>query len=394
MRGKNKILYFYLVIILFIVTPFTLSYTDTDNAEILNAVVLPPFIASLSSIIRWFIIGIMALNALFIMNKNIKNISKPILFLALFYGVQLVYALVDGFDVGRFFLMSALSILIPLHLSISFKYFGKKLINIFTYCIFAFIIFSLLLNGNLALAGQRFFGFINNSNLYAMTAVFWAVIFVLKLKQDKGKKNLAVNIFLILLILTIILSGSRNGLIGIILVLALSFYNKIKNVIGFLLIFSVAFLILNNFVNLSFVEERLFNISNSVKDSGRDEIWRTAYIAISQNLYTGNGMNANIVISETGNMHNSYIRFVLNMGLVFTILSLLQYLISLYYIFLNRSKIQLVILAFLIAYTLANFGEDYFVGLGSSMFIYVLMIYGLVNYYIKFKTNRSTITEL
>lgn len=391
MRYRKKIIYFYLVIGLFVVAPFTLSYTDVDNAEIFDAAVLPTGIASFSSLVRWFILGIMAINTIFLLKKNIKNISKPLLFFCLFYLVQLVYAVIDGFDIERFFLMTTLSLLIPMHLSISFRQFGKKLINIFTYCIFAFIILAIALNGKQVLQGQRFFGFIGNSNLYGMTAVFWAVILILKLKLESSKKNILVNVFLVIVILTVILSGSRSGVIGVLIVLATSFFGNMKRSVIFLLVFIIGFLTLSYFVNITFIEDRFSNISNSAKESGRDELWHSAYNAISQNLYTGNGMNANIIISNTGNMHNSYIRFLLNMGLVFTVLALANYFLSIFNIIRNYKKIPLILAAFLVAYSLASYGEDYFVGLGSSMFIYILIIYGLINYFLKFNEQNGRV---
>lgn len=377
-----------MVIVLFMVAPFTLSYNDSDKAEILKASFLPPAIATIASLIRWIILGIIGINFLFILQKNLKNISRPVVFLALFYIVQLVYGLTDGFDVPRFFLLSFFAVSVPLHLSFSFKYFKKQLINIFSFFIYGFIILSLFLNGSLILQGQRFFGFINNSNLYGMTAVFWALILILKLKSDEKKRNITVIIFLITVILTIILSGSRNALVGIAIVLVFSYYNKIKSSIIFLILLALSLSVLTHFVNINFVEERLFNISNSIEDSGREKLWQTAYRGIETNYFTGNGMNANIEISSTGNMHNSYIRFLLNMGLVFTVLALLQYFISLFLIFKMRKKIPLSLFAFMLAYTVANIGEDYFVGLGSSMFVYVLLTYGLINYYIIFPEDK------
>lgn len=386
MKNTRKFLYFYLVIILFLVAPFTLSYTDVDKGELFHAKVLPSIVATICSIIRWIILGIMAVNSLFLLQKNLHHISKPVIFLFAFYVVQLVYATVDGFDIPRFFLMSSFVLLIPLHISIAFRHYGKKLLKYFTYCMYFFIVFSLILNGNLVFSGQRFFGFINNSNLYAMTAVFWSVILFLRLKNNKENKNIFLYIFLVVLILTIILSGSRNGLIGILIVLLFNFHNKLKIFLIGVVLLIAAFYFLSNITDLHFVTDRLFNIENAASDSGREDVWSRAYAAISQNLYTGNGMNANNIFANTGNMHNCYIRFILNMGLIFTLIALIQYVLSIFYVLINRNKVPVVILAFLIAYTVANFGEDYFVGLGSSMFIYIMILYGLINYYLKFHT--------
>src|SRR5690606_26599131 len=120
----------------------------------------------------------------------------------------------------------------------------------------------------------------------------------------------------------------------------------------------------------------------SAADSGRQEIWDRATYMINNNLLWGNGMNANYEIASAGNMHNVYIRFLLNMGLVFTVLSLLMYLMSMIAAVISQRYVPLLLPGYLFVYALMNVGEDFFVGLGSSAFIYMLFIYGFINYYL------------
>src|SRR5690606_40825657 len=111
-----------------------------------------------------------------------------------------------------------------------------------------------------------------------------------------------------------------------------------------------AFFTVSYYIDLSFITDRFENIRNVTADSGREVIWELAYIAIEQNFWWGNGMEANLLIANTGNMHNSYIRFVLNMGIIFTILTLLMYVFSLMATFRKRMYMPLVLFGYLVVY--------------------------------------------
>jgi hypothetical protein len=94
----------------------------------------------------------------------------------------------------------------------------------------------------------------------------------------------------------------------------------------------------------------------------------------------GYGMNAPLELIDTGNIHNCYVRFLLTMGYPFTILTLLCLLILILFVAKDK-KVPKPLVGFLFGYILANYGEDFFVGVGSSMFIYVVMTIGLISFY-------------
>jgi hypothetical protein len=371
----------FLVIALFAVAPFVMSVSDSEMTELVFARTLPPIISAGASVIRWVILGILAgIGLMYLKVKKVFKISTPVYLLSLFYLVQFVYAVVDGSDYFRFLALSFLSFLIPPVIGDAIGQ-NRRITKSFVYCIAFFLFLSLLLNGHLILSGQRFFGFIDNPNAYGISTVFWLVILLVVNQYYNFDKRL----FYILsgaIFLTMLFSGSRNAMVGILLIFILQYYNKLRSLAGSLIMLILLFTVVSYFIDLSFVLGRFENLSGAAADSGREDVWKRAYFAISNNFWWGNGMNANMVIAGTGNMHNCYIRFVLNMGIFFTVLALLMYFLSILSIFANKRKVPLILTGYLAIYALMNVGEDYFVGIGSSAFIYMLFIYGLINYYL------------
>jgi len=332
-------------------------------------------------LLRWIILGILFIIALFKFKQDKKylKISTPVYLLSCFYLIQFLIALIYGVDYIRFFLMTILCLFIPPVIGKAIEK-DRQIIKYFIYSITFFIGLSVVLNGHLVFSRQRFFGFMNNANIYGISTVFWMVILLIADKYKLVNKSLFWLLF-IGIFLTMIFSGSRNAFIGAFIVIMINYYkqfNKLALRIG--LLFSV-FFIASYFIDLSFLTDRYFDITNSISDSGRDVVWQRASYAIEQNLWFGNGMDANLRIANTGNMHNCYIRFVLNMGLFFTIHALTMYLLSISSVY-TKKNVPLILVGYLVAFALMNVGEDFFVGLGSSAFVYLLFIYGFINYYI------------
>lgn len=381
LKNSNLNIIQFLVIALFAVAPFVMSVSDSEMTELVSARTLPPIISTGASVIRWAILGILAGIGLMYLNlKKVFKISTPVYLLSLFYIVQFVYAVVDGTDYFRFLALSILSLFIPPVIGDAIGQ-NRRITKSFVYCIAFFLFLSVLLNGHLVLSGQRFFGFIDNPNAYGISTVFWLVILLLVNQYYPFDKRL----FYILagtIFLTMLFSGSRNAMVGIMLIFILQYYNKLRSLAGSLIILILLLTVVSYFIDLSFVLGRFEHLSDAAADSGREDVWKRAYFAINNNFWLGNGMNANMLIAGTGNMHNCYIRFVLNMGIVFTVLALLMYFLSILSIFANKRKVPLILTGYLAIYGLMNVGEDYFVGIGSSAFIYMLFIYGFINYYL------------
>lgn len=375
---SKKISYIgWLYLILFSVTPFLLSVSDIDKANLVHMNKLPTFISIISSYVRWIVFGLVTLFAVVKFKELLYRINNIFLFLFFFYFMQLVYAVISNTDILRYFSLSVLVISLPFSAYYAIKENGIKILLYSKYIVSFCVIISILLNISMVAEGFRFQGFLNNSNLYGFTAVFWVVILLLSASQN----NIFFNFIIVVTVITILLSGSRNAMLCCVIVMLFHFGGNIKRLIFPLILFLSLLFITTLYIDIpDFIIKRLFNVFDAVSDSGRYEIWERAFYYIERNLFWGNGMYANELLVDTGNMHNCYIRYLLNMGLVFFFISFSFYVFYIIKIILNIKTTDRVLIGFIIAYTFANIGEDFFVGVGSSVFIYFCIIVGFITF--------------
>ena len=284
----DKIIFFLLPTLLFLITPFVQIYTDENKADLFGINILPQIVNTISDFIRWIVLFIGCIVAIFIIQKGKYKISKSILFFSLFYFFQLLYAIFDANDIGLFFFLTIISLLFPLYLSVSLLKYKESLLKIFNYIIFCFIILGIFLNGHLIFSGARYLGFSNNANLFGFSALFWLLIVLINFSNITSNKKLCWINFILLTIL-IIFSGSRNAMVGYIVLTSFYFRNYLRQLFGSVVFMIILLLIINSYIDLSFVTDRFLNIKNSVSDSGRDEFWNKAIYYISNNLLWGNG---------------------------------------------------------------------------------------------------------
>lgn len=367
-------------LLLISVTPFVQSSTDQDLANTFSVNVLPTFIPPIMSAIRWisfiFTIILLLLNVKFFL----KIISTYYL-ITVFYFIQLSYAIVTLTEIGRYFSLTLFATTVPFFVFYTL-YHNKKTIKYSTYVIYFLTLFSILFNYKMILSGQRFTGFSNNSNLYAITAMFWLVILIIN-----KNKSILNTVFIMLILISIFFTGSRNGFVGLILILFLQYKNNTKVLISGGITLVLLLFIALSFVDISFVTDRLSNIGNSTSDSGRDIFWDPAIHLIKSDPWWGYGMDANLKLVGTHNIHNVYLRYLLNMGVFFTLLSFGFYFLFVLKILCKHKIIPGALLGFLIAFTLNNFGEDFLVGIGSSIIVYFMFIIGFIVFHLKVQVN-------
>ncbi|QQV03379.1 MULTISPECIES: O-antigen ligase family protein [Chryseobacterium] len=384
---KNKIIGF-LILVLFLIAPFIQSDTsDESQPDILLSI--PPFISVVAFYFRWFIFLFLALYFLLYTKVLKKFITKYNILFFLFYLFPFLYSLVTLTDLPRYFSLLLFGFFLPIVITSEIKdnkgYL--KFVNL-QKIVFVFISLSIIVSYKTVFSGLRFQGILGNANMYGISAVFWMSLIQL---CKKTKFNL---ILTVIIFITIVLSGSRGSLLAGVVVIFLSYSTYIKKLlIGSILILSM-FTIISNFVNLDFILNRFDNISESAKESGRQEIWEKAFLYIKMNPL-GNGMNAPLELVGSGNVHNCYVRFLLTMGYPFTIIILLFFALIIFFAWKDK-KVPRPLVGFLIGYVLANFGEDFYVGIGSSMFIYVILTIGLISYFslIKNKYEYSSLAHL
>ncbi|MBW8359999.1 MAG: O-antigen ligase family protein [Weeksellaceae bacterium] len=357
-----------------------MSFHDMDVKELLGARVLPAAVGSGASMVRWGLFGILLLYSLYMLQQKKLSISQPVSLLVIFYFLQFLYALVDGVDYLRFLALTGFCLLLPPIIGKVFQQ-NNNILKYFVNAILLFLIISVVLNGHLILAGQRFFGFMSNSNAYGIATIFWLVIIMLA-NRNKLIHRYYFNVLLLLILATAFFSGSRNAVVGCVLILGFNYIAEIGKFAKLAVFSIISAIILSYFIDLSFLLSRFSDIADAASSSGRQDIWDSAAFMIDKNLWWGNGMDAHLLITGYGNMHNCYIRFVLNMGLFFTILVVLTYFLSILSVFLSKRAVPLILPGYLLVYAVMNVGEDFFVGLGSVAFIYMLFILGFINYYI------------
>ncbi|RZJ47695.1 MAG: hypothetical protein EOO44_22115 [Flavobacterium sp.] len=370
---KSK-LWLILIFGLLFIAPFVQSNLSGDSQPG-DLIKMPTIISSIAGMIRWGILLFLSLYAVLYYKFYLTSSKYNVLF-ALFYAVFLIYAIVSVTDISRYASLVILTLTVPSVMTSAFKVHDLN-INIIRKIIYALVILSYGFSFLLILKGARFQGFLDNSNMYGITAVFWLSIFMLEVKRFPFTK--IDYFFLLLIIMSIILSGSRGSLVAGIFVLFLGFIKYIKVFIKSFFLLVVAVIAMNKYLKLDFIFSRFENIEKSASDSGRQVVWDKAFVFINQSPW-GWGMNAPMELIGTGNMHSVYVRMLLTMGYFFTVLALIPLIVILYKLFLDKN-VPKVLLGFFVGLLAASFGEDFIIGLGSSLFIYILFFISLLNYY-------------
>lgn len=362
-----------LLLLLFFITPFIQSDTsDVSQPLYLNNI--PPIFSVVSNLIRWIIFLSILFHGFLNLTKVFERSSKINFLYSVFYLPLLLYSIVSNEDQIRYIALLLLSFFISSYYSF---FFNDRLLKKMFYCVVIFVLLSFYVSGMSVFYGLRFQGMLGNSNMYGISACFWFCVMLLY-ERKYGTSYLLLLIKL-LLIYSVVISGSRSGLVVLIIVF-LSSINK-NNVLvytSFILILSILFLFISNSQSYSFIFERFQDISNSASDSGRLEIWQRAFSYIRFN-YQGFGMNSPSIMLGTGNVHNCYVRFVFTIGLPLSIITMIIYSLLLFSIIFYFHDYEIrICFAFLIGLLLANFGEDFFVGIGSGIFIYHSIIIGYI----------------
>ena len=367
----------YLFYILLLILPFVQAMSSINEIESANVFILPSFIITASSIVRWVLLSIIIFCSFFV-NYKILNfqILKILIMLFVFYLIPFAYSLVSFKELDVYTLLLIQSWSIPLFVVLTFK--NRVLnINYITVICTIFLALSFIADQGSFLRGFRFAGFLNNANLYGIIALFFLSVFLID-NSEKGRFYTIFKYFLVTAYaLSIILTQSRNALIGLFLIFLFTIRFRISRFLHviFFLIIVCLFFGANFFHEINF--NRLFSFSSAAKQSGREEFWEPAKYYISQQPLWGYGLDKPVALLKTGNVHNNYLRYIFTMGYFFSSICFLFLFIFLIKLASNFKKIPGSILGFIVAFITANYGEDYFVGPGSSALIVFFISIGL-----------------
>ncbi|TDM19511.1 O-antigen ligase family protein [Macrococcoides caseolyticum] len=215
----------------------------------------------------------------------------------------------------------------------------------------------------------RFKGLLNDPNLFAVTQII--AISLLNFLDIKFYRKF---LYFLILLIGIVLSGSKTGLICLILFLLLSFVKFYKKINFHLLIryifISIIILVLFYFVkdivlpqsflnSINRMSSLITDLTTSLNEGGseRGDAWGTALKIISKSLLLGIGLGNYLIISEeVYNVkilaHNTYLQCLAEWGILFTLIFFLIIILKLIIIFLNKKYTKDYYLGELIIYFL------------------------------------------
>lgn len=177
----------------------------------------------------------------------------------------------------------------------------------------------------------RFSGIFGNPNGLGVYAAILFVFFTVLVDQFKDEipRFLRRTVY-VLLMISVILCGSRNALFSILLFLGFRRLSKLSPAIAFMLFVGIAAgytYLLNNLVELiiNFGLDDYFRVDTLLSGSGREIAWDFAIENIEEDPYMGRGFNYTeylfkqnydwlSMLGHQGNAHNSYMTFWLDTG--------------------------------------------------------------------------------
>lgn len=307
------------------------------------------------------------------------------------YALLLVWAIVSFEDILRYLFQFLCVAFVPLAICNILKNIDlKAFVKIFTVTIYVLI----LINGVFSLINYplypRIFGIYSNPNLMGMILFSQLCLFLYFSNYTNAFNKVVIPLMLCFLI---VMTGSRLSTFVTLLPLAIFFLrNKIRYALPLIVILTAAtfyyyfFISSNTPLNLDF---RAFKFSGSVDDSGRSVIWERAYSCIRQSPLVGHGMNGAEECVLSGNVHNSYLRVLVMLGIPLAII-----FYSMVFIFIGLSlikSIDLYIKTYLVSLLFLYFAEDYIAGVGTPFFAFFLIMLGLVLYESVGKKTKRTV---
>ncbi|MDJ1090130.1 O-antigen ligase family protein [Macrococcus caseolyticus] len=270
----------------------------------------------------------------------------------------------------------------------------KILLNSFVYASILISAFGLIINHAggaikpyLFFGGFRFKGLLNDPNLFAVSQVI-----ALSLLRDMNLSSIKKYLYLTIILSGIILSGSKTGLICLIVFMIITFLKVIRQItskdivkyISVLLIvlvfiyFSKGIVVPESFLDsVNRMSQLITDSTTSINESGssRGNAWNIAIKIIYNSLFLGTGLGTYLLISKNifnTNVlaHNTYLQLTAEWGLLITLIIVTLILIKLLFILFNYKKIDDTFLGELILYFLIG---SFSLSLNNSRLFWLLL---------------------
>ncbi|MFL5763747.1 MAG: O-antigen ligase family protein [Bacteroidia bacterium] len=186
---------------------------------------------------------------------------------------------------------------------------------------------------------------------------------------------------------SIILSGSRNSVISIVLLVLFTYFFKRSLVVGFILSTLFIFVSIALLDDIPYILMQLglgsyFRLNSSDELSGRSVAWQFAWTKIQENVFIGKGFgfdeyimrkNSHMLgkLGHQGGVHSSFFSLWLNFGLV----GLVVYFRCYFIIFIRAAKINKIAFPVMYAVLFSATFEGLFIGsLNPHMIILLLVV--------------------
>lgn len=361
------------VIALFLVSAFLLGGDASISEErIQKLFLLPEIVVQINKIFYFLILAFFATVGFL---QRSKGVPFYYYFLYVFYFLFLFISVLTFSDYFRYFILMVSILFVPRGLSLLLSAVEPKKLSsgvLSTICFFVFL--SLFYSYMNLGTHPRISGIYNNPNLFGM---WLCVATALLLYFNSFMRRSILILLLATIFLMLVFTGSRLTIVVFFIILLPFFYNNIRPVYLFSLILLLTFfLIAVPFDFLPALEFRSFQLANAISDSGRSVIWSKALMCIADQPLVGHGMEGAENCVGIGNVHNSYLRVFVMMGVPLGVFSFVMFFSFLFFVLF--SNLNPYVKSFFLSIPILFFGEDYIVGLASPFYPSFLLFCSLV----------------
>ncbi len=307
----------------------------------------------------------------------------------------LIFTETFSISIQKTFSYFLMYLIVPNYLVKLYRQYGAEVLKNILFFMITILIVSILckyLLPNLANTGGRYRGIFGNPNGLGL---FCFLSFIFFFVVNHIHKNLFDRFQLILvysiIMISLFMSGSRNSIIGVLMFLFFQKFYKINPFLGFVVVLSVGYgvvLLENNLATIisSLGLGEFFRIETLENGSGRYVAWLFAWNHIQENFFIGKGfgydehyMRSNwdllSQMGHQGGVHNTFLTFWMNTGLIGLIIYLFAYLIT----FLKAAKQNPLAFPILFVVTFTAFFESWLVGSLNPHTIIFLMVLTLIS---------------
>ncbi|WP_200382539.1 O-antigen ligase family protein [Thiococcus pfennigii] len=307
-----------------------------------------------------------------------RELHMPRLFviLASVYFFPALIAIITLEDTLRYVSLFVLALLLPCFVYWSLeKDCYEDIIRWFRPVIVLLLLYGLFVSVLNISMMPRIAGFVKNPNTYGLILFVMAVIYF----SSKSFSVFRDSMVMSLICVQILLTGSRLGFACFIVFLFffISSRNDKNSGAVFIAIAGILFagwLILEGVINARSLD--LISIFE-FEGSGRTEIWTQAFADLERNWVFGLGLGGLDELYGRDNLHNSYLRLVLTLGVPLGGAVIVLFLYFTWTAFFTPAS-RPVLKSFFACLPILMVGEDYLVGVGSYFLFSLCLITGLL----------------